>query len=60
MEEAGTIYRVKGQRYAIPEKINLKVGLLQVTRDGDGFVVSDDGSRDVFVPGIPSGFRHGR
>jgi ribonuclease R len=51
MEEAGTIYRVKGQRYAIPEKINLKVGLLQVTRDGDGFVVSDDGSRDLFVPG---------
>jgi ribonuclease R len=51
MERAGALYRVKGQRYAIPEKINLKVGILQVTRDDDGFVVSEDGGRDVFVPG---------
>ncbi|MCJ7629721.1 MAG: ribonuclease R, partial [Longimicrobiales bacterium] len=36
---------------ASPEKINLKVGVLQVTRDEDGFVVGEDGGRDVFVPG---------
>ncbi len=51
MERKGSIYRVKGQRYAIPEKINLRVGLLQTTRDGDGFVVSEGRGRDVFVPG---------
>ena len=51
MERRGNLYRVKGQRYAIPEKINLRVGVLQVTRNEDGFVVGDDGSRDVFVPG---------
>ncbi len=51
LERAGRIYRVKGQRYAIPEKINLTVGTLQVTRDGDGFVVREDGGKDVYVPG---------
>lgn len=50
LERDGTIYRVKGQRYALPEKINLKVGTLSVTRSGDGFVTPDDGSRDVFAP----------
>jgi len=51
MEREGSLYLVKGQRYASPEKINLRVGILQVTRNDDGFVVSEDASRDVFVPG---------
>ena len=51
MERTGKLYRVKGQRYAHPEKINLKVGLLQITRNEDGFVVTEGGGRDVFVPG---------
>ncbi|MGD2120779.1 MAG: ribonuclease R [Gemmatimonadota bacterium] len=51
LERKGSIYRVKGQRFAIPEKINLRVGMLQTTRDGDGFVVSEGRGRDVFVPG---------
>jgi len=52
MERTGAIYRVKGQRYALPEKINLLVGVLSVTRGGDGFVVPEEGGgRDVFVPG---------
>ncbi len=51
MEGDGTLYRVKGGRYAVPEKINLTVGRLQVIRSGDGFVVPDDEDRqDVFVP----------
>ncbi len=50
LEREGTIYRVKGQRYALPEKINLKVGTLSLTRSEDGFVLPDDGSRDVFIP----------
>jgi ribonuclease R len=51
MEGEGTLYRVKGQRYAIPEKINLTVGILHVTRNEDGFVVPErDGGKDVFIP----------
>ncbi len=51
LQEAGTLYRVKGQRYALPEKISLKVGVLQLTRRGDGFVLAEDGGKDIFVPG---------
>jgi len=50
LEEKGIIYRVKGQRYAVPEKINLHVGVLQITRDDDGFVVGDGPGKDVYVP----------
>ncbi len=46
----GRIYLVKGQRYALPAKVNLVVGRLVVTRSGDGFVVPEEGeARDVFV-----------
>jgi ribonuclease R len=51
MERAGSLYRVKGQRYASPEKINLRVGVLRVTRNEDGFVINEEGGQDVFVPG---------
>ena len=51
MEERGNLYRVKGNRYAVPKKINLAVGTLQVTKGGDAFVRSDaPGEPDVFVP----------
>ena len=50
MVERGSVYLVKGRRYSIPEKINLRVGVLQVTRNEDGFVVGEEG-KDIFVPG---------
>jgi ribonuclease R len=50
MESQGSIYRVKGQRYSLPEKINLKVGTLSIARSEDGFVIPDDGSQDVWIP----------
>jgi ribonuclease R len=50
LESRGAVYRVKGQRYAVPGKINLTVGRLSVTRAGDGFVVPEEGSRDIFIP----------
>ncbi|NIR43036.1 MAG: ribonuclease R [Gemmatimonadetes bacterium] len=50
MEESGEIYRARKRRYAVPERINLVVGRLQVTRGGHGFVVPDDGKDDVFIP----------
>jgi len=43
LEQQGAVYRIKGQRYALPEKINLQVGTLSVTRNGDGFVIPESG-----------------
>lgn len=45
----GVLYRVKGQRYALPTKINLAVGPLQTIRSGAGFVLTEEGP-DVFIP----------
>lgn len=45
----GVLYRVKSQRYALPRRINLAVGPLQVIRSGAGFVETEEGP-DVFVP----------
>jgi ribonuclease R len=50
MERAGEIYRVKGGRFSLPEKIGLVVGRLSVTRAGDGFVIPETGGKDIFVP----------
>jgi ribonuclease R len=50
MEREGQLYRVKGNRYAVPETISLVVGRLQVIRSGDAFVVSPQEKQDVFVP----------
>jgi exoribonuclease R len=41
MERKGTIYRVKGHRYAMAAKLDLVTGVVSVTRDGHGFVRPD-------------------
>ncbi|MFW6201872.1 MAG: ribonuclease R [Gemmatimonadota bacterium] len=52
----GVVYRVKGRRYAIPERLNLVVGRLQVIRSGAGFVVPDEEeAADLFVPAAAFG-----
>lgn len=62
LTEEGTIYRIKGQRYALPEQINLVVGRLDGTRGGAGFVVPERRvpGPDIFVPSHRlAGARHG-
>jgi len=49
LERQGRVYRVKGGRYAVPEKINLVAGRVAIIRSGDGFVSAKDGSQDIFV-----------
>lgn len=51
LEHEGLIYRVRKQRYAAPEKINLVAGRLQTVRNGAGFVVTDDDEPDLYIPG---------
>jgi ribonuclease R len=51
--EAGRVYRIKSQRYALPAQINLVVGTLDSTRRKAGFVVPEkkkEGQADIFVP----------
>jgi ribonuclease R len=52
MTDEGATYKIKHQRYALPQQINLVVGRLDATRGGAGFVIPDkrDGMLDVFVP----------
>lgn len=51
LEERGVVYRVKGGRYAAPDRISLVRGRLSTIRSGDAFVRVDDASSDdVFVP----------
>lgn len=53
MERTGKLYQVKGNRYAVPEKINLVVGRLSIIKSGDGFVIPEDASQeDLFVPAV--------
>ena len=49
--DKGRLSRVKGQRFAVPERIDLVVGRLSVTSKGDGFVKPEGGGQEVFVPG---------
>ena len=52
LETEGRVYRVKGGRLAVPEKINLVAGRLSLIRSGDGFVIPEAGGKtqDVYVP----------
>jgi len=59
LENEGRIYRARKGRYAVPSRINLAVGTLQVTRSGKGFVVPDNDQADVFIPASQLGSAYG-
>jgi ribonuclease R len=50
LERKGQIYRVRKGRFAVPGRIDLVVGRLQMTRAGHGFVLRESGGADIFVP----------
>jgi len=51
MAKEGKLVKLKGAKYALPEKLNLMVGKLCVYRNGFGFVDPLNGGKGVFVPG---------
>lgn len=55
LEDEGVVYRVKSQRYAVPEKINLVAGRFQSIRGGAGFVNPDERGPDVYIPSDATG-----
>jgi ribonuclease R len=48
--DEGSLIRTRRHKYGLPNEMNLKPGRLQVTSGGYGFVILDDGGKDVFVP----------
>jgi ribonuclease R len=46
---SGDLVKVRGGRIGPPEKMNLKVGKLQVTTKGYAFLIPDDKSEEIYV-----------
>ncbi len=51
LAKQGKLVKLKGAKYALPEKLNLVVGKLCVYREGFGFVDPIEGGKGVFIPG---------
>lgn len=50
MEEEGTVLRTRGERYGIPERMNLLRGRLQAHPKGFGFLIPEDKEHpDVYI-----------
>lgn len=48
MEKAGEIFRLKGRRFALPEKSEMVTGIFSALRNGGGFIRTPDGE-SVYV-----------
>ena len=64
MVKEGTLLKLKGNRYALPEQKSVVVGKLSAHRDGYGFVVPEKPQKglegDVFIPARFIGGCHAR
>lgn len=50
LTESGQLIRIKGGRFALPSKVHLVTGSIQITSNGDGYVTSESGDEQVRVP----------
>jgi len=51
MEKEGTIVRTRNDRYGLPEKMNLIIGILEGNERGYGFLIPEDKEKDdIFIP----------
>ena len=48
--DEGLLIRTRRRTYGLPNEMNIKPGRLQVTSGGYGFVILDEGGKDIFVP----------
>ncbi|MFA5594351.1 MAG: ribonuclease R [Trueperaceae bacterium] len=48
--DRGDLVRTRRRTYGLPQEMNLIVGKLQVASGGYGFVISDAGGKDLFIP----------
>ncbi|MBK5251595.1 MAG: ribonuclease R [Peptostreptococcaceae bacterium] len=48
--EEGMIVKTRHNKFALPEKLNLVVGKMDMTKNGYGFVVSKTQKEDIFIP----------
>ncbi len=47
---SGRLIRIKGGRFALPSRVHLVTGVIQITGLGDGFVKPDSGGDEIKVP----------
>jgi len=47
---SGQLVRTRRRTYGLPQEMNLLLGRLQVTSGGYGFVIPDEGGKDLFIP----------
>ncbi|UCG38710.1 MAG: hypothetical protein JSV00_00275, partial [bacterium] len=50
MVDRGRVIKIKGGRFALPSRVHLVTGRLQITGLGDGLVIPDKGEGKVSVP----------
>lgn len=51
LERAGTIARIKGNRYILPREADLVPGRIRINRQGKGFLLPDDaGLKEITIP----------
>ncbi|WP_438435003.1 ribonuclease R [Gorillibacterium sp. sgz500922] len=56
LEESGRIYRNRGNRYGLPERMNLIRGRMQAHQKGFGFLIPEDRERpDIYIPASDMG-----
>jgi len=50
LESEGIIFKTKKNRYGVPERMNLSAGTFQGHERGYGFVITNNGEEDIFIP----------